>query len=127
MKDKRSMPRMNVIAYYKMTELTTDQDMGRVTDMSTEGMRLHGDEAIDINTPCRFEMALPDNDSMNDSVVFDANVVWCQESAVAGMYDTGIRVVNISTEDSNHLQEIVENLPTERRFVEMHRSGPGDY
>lgn len=127
MKEKRSLPRVNVVAYYKITDLESDRDMGQVTDITTEGMRLQGQEPMEVNTTCRFKMTVPEEDNMNGNLLFDANVVWCQESMTPGMYDSGIRLQNISSEDSHYLQQIVENIPFERQHLEIHRPRPMEY
>jgi hypothetical protein len=127
MREKRSSPRFDVVAYYKLSELNPDQDSGRVTDISTEGMRVQGREPIEVNQNRRFEMTVPKTGSMGGNVLFNADVIWCQESTTPGMFESGIHLTSISAADSNNLQEIIENMPIERRQIQMHRREPGEY
>lgn len=112
MKEKRTLLRKNVVSHYRITETNSDLDRGRVMDITTEGMRLKGPVPLYANTSTTYEMAIPQKDNMSDSVIFDANVVWCRESAIRGVYDSGLRVWNISPEDHDYLEYIVDSTPT---------------
>ncbi len=87
-------------------------------DITTEGMRLKGPVPLYVNTSATYEMSIPQRDNLSDSLVFDANVVWCRESSARGVYDSGIRLWKISPEDRDYLEYIVDSTPagsTEKR------------
>jgi hypothetical protein len=127
MKEKRLLPRMNVVTHYKITESNADKDLGRVTDISTEGMRLQGPESLEVNTTSTFEMTVPQEDNTNDSLLFDARVIWSRESSTPGMYDTGIRMWSISSDDRNCLQQIVDSIPDGQQQLEELLHSPFRY
>ncbi len=118
---------MNVVAHYKITESDSDLDTGRVMDITTEGMRLQGPLPFAVNTTSTFEMTIPQEDNIGSSLLFDANVAWCKESATPGMYDSGISLWNISEEDCDYLQRLVASITTEPPTPEDHPFRPSRY
>jgi hypothetical protein len=127
MKEKRLLPRMNVATHYQIIELDSAENPGRVMDLTTDGMRLRSPEPFETNTTGVFEMIIPQEDNASDSLLFDANVIWSRESSTPRMYDTGIRVWSISIDDSDYLQQIVDDIPIERQPLVDHLLRPFRY
>ena len=127
MQEDRSLPRMSVVAYLKVTETNSNREMGRVLDISTEGMRVQGHEPIAVNTTYHFKMAVPKEEELIGNLQFDANVIWCQHANTPGLFDAGIHLLNISPADSEYLQHIVENIPFENQHLEINRPRPMEH
>jgi hypothetical protein len=127
MKDSRKHRRMHVVSYLKLTESDTDRAMGRIVDITRKGMRLQGREPIEPNTTRKFEMSLPPRQGSSESVVFDANVIWCNATPKTGLYDVGIQLRQTSPHVSDTIQKIVENTPFEYRRLNLHRPRPMEH
>ena len=80
--DARKLKRMHVISYIRVTERNSKKNFGSLVDITTEGMRMCGDEPIEPNTTYHFVMILPRVDRGEREIQFDANVVWCKKDAV---------------------------------------------
>ena len=118
MVDERKQKRLQVLSYLKICYRDTNIEMGRVVDMTTEGMRLCGEEPIQTNRTLTFRLALPAVKKSNE-IIFDADVIWCRRAKNPRLYDTGIRMKNLSPEDSEKIMEFMEKSSSEDRWLSI--------
>ena len=86
MNEERKHVRMQVVSYLEVRDSGTNREMGRVTEITTEGMKLQTPEPIEPETTLAFDMALPPHKRTRDSISFEAQVVWCEKSEASGLY-----------------------------------------
>ena len=127
MKNDRKTPRMHVVSYLKLSEMRGERSLGRVSDISAEGLRLQASDPIETDTTYEFEMMMPPRQGANKRVSFHGEVVWCQKSAQSGYYDTGIQMVNIPDETCEMINKIIEETPFEQRHLNVHRPRPMEH
>ena len=124
MEEARKQPRMHVVSYLKISEHGNDRDLGRVFDITTDGLRLQASDPIDANSVYEFEMAMPPRKGPGQTVRFDGEVVWCRKSAKSGYYDAGVQLRDVPDEVSEVLKQIIDDTPFESRRLNIHRPRP---
>ncbi|MFH2034968.1 MAG: PilZ domain-containing protein [Candidatus Zixiibacteriota bacterium] len=113
----RKLKRMHVMSYIRINEQKTDNNFGHLMDITTEGMRLCGDQPIEPAAVYKFTMRLPHVDFGKKEIVFDANVVWCQKDKLFDLYDAGIQLRDISNEDRQVIEDFIQYSTFEERWL----------
>jgi len=106
MTDTRESERKFPICYLKVFDRESNKMVGRVVDISTEGMRLVGDSPLEFNREYRLRMPMPEAVRPEKQVAFDADVRWTGPDLNPDFSDTGLKLSNVSEEDHrviNHL------------------------
>lgn len=124
MVDQRKLKRLHVVSYLKITQQLTDETIGHVVDITTEGMRLCGDQPIMPNKTYRFKMILPDIPRDKNEICFEANVIWCEKDKVFDIYDAGIQLVKVSPPELELIEEFIHKATFEERWLSGIESRP---
>lgn len=119
MVEERKLRRLQVTSYLKICYRDTDIDLGRVVDITTEGMRLCGEEPIQTDRILTFSLSLPAVSGKNSDMIFDAEVIWCRRSKNQDLYDTGIRLKNLSLENIGIIENFMEKSSNEDRWLSI--------
>ncbi|UCE67096.1 MAG: PilZ domain-containing protein [Candidatus Zixiibacteriota bacterium] len=122
MVEERKLKRMQVTSYLKICYRDTDIEPGRVVDITTEGMRLCGEEPIQTDRTLTFKLALPTTFSENKVIVFDADVIWCRRAKNPDLYDTGIKLKNLSPEKVGIIKNFMEDSSYDDRWLSIIKS-----
>jgi hypothetical protein len=125
--EERKLQRMQVMSYLKICYRDTDIDLGRVVDITTEGMRLCGRDPIQTNRTLTFRLAFPASSNKKSEVVFDADVIWCRRARNPDLYDTGIKLKELSPEKVEIIRDFMEKSPYEDRWLSIIKTINEDY
>jgi len=120
--EERKLKRMQVMSYLKICYRDTDIELGRVVDITTEGMRLCGEEPIQTNRALTFRLALPVTPRGKSEIVFDADVIWCRRAKNPDLYDTGIKLKNLLPEKAEIIEDFMEKSSYEDRWLSIIKS-----
>jgi len=120
--EERELKRMQVMSYLKICYRDTDIELGRVVDITAEGMRLCGEEPIQTNRTLTFRLALPVTSRGKSEIVFDADVIWCRRAKNPDLYDTGIKLKNLSPEKAEIIEDFMEKSSYEDRWLSIIKS-----
>lgn len=124
MKDERKQDRTDVVTYLEVRESGTNREVGRVSEITTEGMKLQSPEPMDTDTTLSFEMVLPPHRRTREAIKFEAQVIWCKKSDTPGMYESGIRMEHVSPADVEVIQQIMEESPFGIARLSVNRTRP---
>ncbi len=102
---KRNQPRLHVLSYISISEQNSDKTVGRVVDISSQGMRLASNHPVEPARVLQFKMQTP---AGNTPICFDAWVIWCRRSSTHGSYDSGIELRNVSQENLHAIEQFLE-------------------
>ncbi len=127
MKDERKAARTEISAFLEVRDGGNDGEIGRVTEITTEGMKLQSPEPMEPDAVFELEMAMPPAKRTRDAIRFDAQVVWCTKSDESGFYESGIQMKGLSTEDIAEIKQIMEEAPFEQRRLNMIRPRPMEH
>jgi len=122
MVEERKLKRIQVMSYLKICYRETDIELGRVVDITTEGMRLCGEEPIQTDRTLTFRLAFPITSRKKSEIVFDADVIWCRKAKNYGLYDTGIKLKNLSPEKVEIIEDFMEKSSCEDRWLSVIKS-----
>ncbi|HET6545499.1 MAG TPA: PilZ domain-containing protein [Rhodanobacteraceae bacterium] len=97
--ESRRAPRKRAGAAIKVTNTITEQVMGRLGNLSAEGMLLVANQPIAENALFQFRFDLPATRGRADSIEVGVHEQWAEPASVPGQYWVGFRFIDIGAED----------------------------
>ncbi|PKK84053.1 MAG: hypothetical protein CVT49_05360 [candidate division Zixibacteria bacterium HGW-Zixibacteria-1] len=96
MSEKREFVGRQACGNFNLFDRNTGDFIGRVVNMSINGLMLVSDEPIEVSKlfPCKME--LPEEILESRQLVFDAESKWCNKNAALNCYETGFLIRNLS-------------------------------
>lgn len=107
--NKRSAPRRHLIYYLRIYDANTGALLGNLVDISTRGIMVVSEKAIDINRRFVLKMVLPDTLEGRKEVEFEAETRWCQNDTNPEFYDTGFELIDPSELFLDAVDRLVED------------------
>lgn len=101
-------------------DVRTNQPIGRVENMTAEGVKLVTDEPADVSRILYCRLDLPEKLLGADQVFFDAECRWCRKNEFTGLYESGFKLRNVRADD----KEIISHLT--RRWMIMQSDAQND-
>jgi len=127
MKDDRKEARTEIQSFLEVREGGSDIEIGRVTEITTEGMKLQSPEPMEPDAVFEFEMSMPPAKRTRGAIRFDAQVIWCTKSEDTGQYESGIQMKGLNNEDLAEIKQIMDEAPFEQRRLSLHRPRPMEH
>ena len=93
---ERSLVRKRTSDYFLVYNRDTDELIGRLINLTTEGAMLISDDPIDVPTISKCKMVLPEEIEGCKEVTFDAKSKWCKRNEDFHWYETGYQFLNVS-------------------------------
>jgi len=120
--DERRQRRSQVTSYLKICYRDNGHELGRVVNISAEGMRLSGVEPIQTDRTLTFKLTFPAASRAVGEVVFDAEVIWCRRAKYPGLYHAGIKIKYLPPEKVEMIEDFLEESSQEDRWLSIIRS-----
>ncbi len=111
---QRGYKRSSLLFYLQVAIRGTGQLVGRLVDITPEGIRLVCEEAIPTDTTFEFRIILPEGFSGGEYLDVDAKSVWNKRTANPKLFESGFMLVNGTDEQT----ELIETLIAESGFSE---------
>ncbi|MCD6249967.1 MAG: PilZ domain-containing protein [candidate division Zixibacteria bacterium] len=127
MNDDRKETRTEIASFLEIREGGSDREIGRVTEITTEGMKLQSPEPMEPDATFELEMSMPPAKRTRGAIRFNAQVIWCNKSEETGLYESGIQMKDISNEDLAEIKQIMDEAPFEQRRLNLHRPRPMEH
>lgn len=96
MDESRKNVRRTPDDYFLVFDRFKDEFIGRLMNMSVDGMMLISENEIETGKLFQCRMALPEAVEGQNKIIFDATSVWCKLSTNLNMYQAGFKFNNIS-------------------------------
>ena len=106
----RRRPRKNTPHLVKVLDMETGKPMGRVVDITADGLMLVADHPIEIGRQFRINIILPVIVQARGEVTAEGVAVWCQHDENPNYYKIGFRFDNITGEDGFLLEDVLHKL-----------------
>jgi hypothetical protein len=119
--DERRQRRSRVTSYLRICYKDNGHELGRVVDISPEGMGLCGVEPIQTDRTLTCSLTLPAASRATGEVVFDAEVIWCRKAKNPGLYHTGIKIKDLPTEKIELIEDFLKESSLKDRWLSIIR------
>jgi hypothetical protein len=112
MQDRRKNVRRAPNDYFLVFNRENDRFIGRVLNMSLDGVMLVSMEPVELGAtyPCR--MTLPEKIDDCSQIIFDADSKWSHKNEDSNMYETGFKMRNVSKNDREIIRELLQKWLT---------------
>ena len=110
MPERRKLKRRHLIYCLRVFDKHTDQLMGHLVDISTEGIMLMSEEPVDTGATFHFRMSFPEEIEGARHLAFDATSQWCRHDANPSFFDTGFELVGVSDQDRQVITALIEEF-----------------
>ena len=106
--NKRSTIRKFTNDYYLIIDEDTNELMGRIVDLTTDGFMIISDASIDIPQIVNCKMDFQRMIRFQKFMSFVAESKWCEFNEYCHWYETGFKISNISEENVEIIKEIID-------------------
>ncbi len=89
MLERRKVRRRNSFYYLEVFEEETKNFVGRLIDITADGMMLESEKPIEVKKGYRLSMELPNSFVRKPKIIFDAKSVWCRKEGDFETYKQG--------------------------------------
>jgi len=110
MLERRKVRRRNSFYYLEVFEEETKNFVGRLIDITPDGMMLESEEAIEVKKGYRLSMELPNSFLRKSKIIFDAKSVWCKKESDFETYKAGFQLQNLDTKVEKQVNRLVEKF-----------------
>lgn len=111
MHNKRQSERIHLIYYLLVFNRDTDQLVGHVVDIASNGLKLMTKEPLKEGIIFRFRMLLPSQmDGKSKEINFDAKCVWTQEKLYSDFYGSGFQFQDLSDDDVEVIRSLIDQF-----------------
>lgn len=110
MLEKRKLKRRQLIYYLKVIDRTSGQPIGRLVDITTEGLMLVSSAKIEVGEQFKLKLCLPKEMGENRNVNFEARSVWSKTDVNPDFIDTGFQFVRVSDQDISSIIELIQEF-----------------
>ncbi len=105
--EKRSKKRKRLIYYLSVFDRNTDEFIGQLVDITTEGMMLTCEAPVKENTLFQIRMVLPEIIEGSKYVMFDAMSLWNKKDVNPNFHLIGFKFTNISQRAVNVIESLI--------------------
>ena len=110
MNEHRRSPRKAAYATIPVTNLMTGQIVGRIGNLSSDGMLLGGEHAIAEGALFQFGFELRDGQGRAQSINVGVQEMWAERGNIPGQFWTGFHFIDISTPDLEAIETWLGNM-----------------
>lgn len=108
MQERRKHPRKDLLLFASVLDSDTGRVIGTLLNITLEGAMVLSERKIDSDNVMELHIKLPENFVQKHELVFTANSRWCAPDINPEFYDVGYQFANVSEEDSQIIQAIIE-------------------
>lgn len=108
MKDKRKLKRQRATLHIAVYDRAIQQSVGRVLDLTTQGLRIKGKMYMSTWNYYHFRLDLPQEFAGSRHVSFEARCVWCNPDADGQECDSGFILERLSSADIERLELLLQ-------------------
>ena len=108
MGEKRRLSRRNLRHQLMVLDRETDELVGYLVDITTEGMMLTCKKPVNAEGTFNLKMLLPDKIKGSRQISFVAQNIWYRKDTSSGFYKTGFRLREISNGSKEAIQVLIQ-------------------
>jgi hypothetical protein len=108
MSEKRKQVRAPVSDYFIVFYRHTDEIIGRIMNMTEEGMMIVSEMPAKVSGSFHCRMALPEKLMDKSQVLFDAECRWSEKNQKTGMFESGFQIRQVSDMDKQIISLLLQ-------------------
>ena len=112
----RRLPRIVINPSLPVHDRRSDNAMGSLADITTQGLRLSSEHPFSIDTVVYLKIMLPKDCGYGSTVSLDARCVWCKEFGEGDSFQAGFKIQKISDDDLKILEKLIEKHKNTKSF-----------
>ena len=109
MTESRTLKRRHPIYYLKVVDRNTERLVGRVADITTEGMRLVSEEPIASDSMLQLRIVLPEKGMKTRESDIDARGVWSGRDINPDLHSAGFQLANVSPQAEAAIEYLIHS------------------
>ena len=109
-RDRRKRPRKNTPHYLVVVDAERDTPLGRLVDITSDGLMLVSEEAFPNKSPYRLRITLPRMVHDRTELIVEAESIWSKPDANPDFYRTGFRFLNLSGQDGSLIEDVMHTF-----------------
>ncbi|MFH1134503.1 MAG: PilZ domain-containing protein [Pseudomonadota bacterium] len=106
--DKRKLERKNLVYYLKVVDRSTGALVGKLADVSTEGIMLIHPSPLPVGTFYALRIDIPAHLEVKGPIDFDAECRWSKPDVNPDFFAAGLQFRNILPRDIETLEKLME-------------------
>ena len=110
MKKHRRRPRKNTPHLVKALDVESGKPLGRVVDITADGMMLVTEIAFEQGQVIKARLILPVMVQARTDVQVEAETVWCKQDSNPSFYKVGFHFLNLAGEDGFLLEDVMQKF-----------------
>jgi len=107
MEKKRAQKRSHLTYYLDVVDTETNEVIGKVADLTVDGLMLLSKDLIDVGTEKRLKII--SGDGAMEPVEFISECRWCRVDVNPKYYDIGFHVDCISEDDRDKIRDLISD------------------
>ena len=110
MRKHRRRPRKNTPHLVKVLDADTGEVLGRVVDVTADGMMLVTEGSMELGHVIKARLILPVMVQARTEIQVEAEAVWCKQDSNPSFYKVGFRFSNLAGEDGFLLEDVMQKF-----------------
>lgn len=107
--ERRKLSRKYLVIYSRVFDRTSGQVIGYLSDLTSEGCMIIGEDLIKQDAIINIRIDLPDDPPFQRKQLdLRARAMWCRPDIDPSFYNTGFHFENANKEDLEVIQEMIE-------------------
>lgn len=107
--ERRKHTRKKVDKLLELRDINHESILGRIVDISNDGVMLLSNEPIPTNKVWQLGLELPQGSDSIQAVEFGAESLWCDIALQPGQYWSGFHIIDISQEARESIDQFVSD------------------
>lgn len=108
MANTRNRLRRRTDSFLGVYDRSSEELVGRLVDMTTDGVKLLSVSALEANAEFQFKMDLPVDIRGSKAITFDAVSIWSKQDSVSHEYYTGFQILGLSPKEKQKIELLID-------------------
>ena len=108
--NRRIARRRHLIFYLRAWDLATEQVLGHVVDITTQGVMLISEKPIELDKPFDLEIRWTDPEGEQRNIRFQAHSRWSKPDVNNAFFDTGFEIIGDTKGAVKPIQEMIDRF-----------------
>ena len=112
MPERRTAPRKKFSLYMRVLDDDTQEQLGHMVEVSTDGLKLETSTALPINKDYYLRVELTPELADRPFIVFIARTKWCKVGILPNLFQCGFRILEMMPDDREIFLNILKKYAT---------------